>query len=45
MACPDLALETSYFTALSEMEFAELLGNTLLLTNEAGREMLFQASP
>ena len=40
-ACPDLAAEADYFAALSEMQFAEVFDQTLLLTNDAGREMLF----
>jgi heat shock protein HslJ len=40
-ACPDLEAETTYFTALSEMELSEVSGPTLLLTNAAGRSMLF----
>jgi len=33
-ACPDLAVETAYFSALSEMTLAERSGNMLLLTND-----------
>lgn len=41
-ACPDLEAETAYFAALAEMRFAEVVGDTLLLSNEADREMVFQ---
>lgn len=41
-ACPDLNAEADYFAALTEMRFAEVVGGTLLLTNETGREMVFQ---
>lgn len=42
-ACPDLAQETLFFTALSEMQLAEVSGNVLILSNDAGRQMLFEA--
>lgn len=42
-ACPDLTAETTYFTVLQEMTLAEALGPVLILTNDAGREMLFRA--
>lgn len=41
-ACPNLGAETAYFAALTEMRFAEVFDDTLLLSNEAGREMVFQ---
>ena len=44
MACPDLAAESAFFGALSGMTQSEVSGDTLILTNEAGREMLFKAS-
>ena len=44
MACPDLAAESAFFGALSEMTQSEVSDNTLILTNEAGQEMLFKAS-
>lgn len=44
-ACPDLAAEAAYFKNLATMEFAESLGDTLILSNSAGREMVFQALP
>lgn len=42
-ACPGLEAEQRYFAALSDMTLAEVLGNTLLLSNDAGRTMLFKA--
>ena len=44
-ACPDLAAETAYLTALAAMEFAETLGDTLILSNSDGAELVFQALP
>lgn len=44
-ACPDLSSETAYLAALADMDFAETLGTTLILSNSAGREMVFQALP
>ncbi len=43
-ACPDLAAETVYLAALSEMSLAEVAGDTLILSNDAGREMVFRTS-
>lgn len=42
-ACPHLQLETVYFEALADMSIAEVVGGTLILSNDAGREMVFQA--
>jgi len=43
-ACPDLADETAFLTALDDMSLSEVSGNTMILTNETGREMVFKAS-
>ena len=43
-ACPDLAHEHSLMTALDEMTQSETAPGTLLLSNKAGREMLFHAT-
>ena len=43
MACPDLAAEAQFFAALSTMTLVEVLGGTLILTDDNGREMLFQS--
>lgn len=45
MGCPDLAEETRYLQALSEMSLAEVSGDTLILSDETGREMVFIAQP
>ncbi len=42
-ACPDLDKETAYLSALAEMSQSEVVGDTLLLSNDAGREMVFKA--
>ena len=42
-ACPDLTAETTYFTAIAEMTLAEVSGDTLILSNDAGRMMVFAA--
>ncbi len=44
MACPDLDAETAFLTALGEMSQSEVSGDTMILTNETGREMVFKAS-
>lgn len=44
-ACPELDQEQAYFNALSSMAFAEVSGPTLVLSNEAGGELLFHAAP
>ncbi|WP_377510963.1 META domain-containing protein [Octadecabacter sp. R77987] len=43
MACPDLDTEARFFAALEEMSLAEVLGDTLILRNDAGREMVFKS--
>lgn len=43
IACPDLPLETVFLAALEDMTLAEVLGNTLILTNGDGRKMVFVA--
>ncbi len=45
MACADLAQETLFFDALTAMTLAEAAGNTLILSNDAGREMVFSPAP
>ena len=42
-ACPALDLETRYFAALTRMTLSEVLGNTLILRDETGAEMVFTA--
>lgn len=43
-ACPESEAETRYLSALADMTLVEVAGDTLLLTNDAGREMVFRAS-
>jgi len=43
-ACPDLAAEGEFLAALSEMTLAEVSGDLLILSNDNGREMVFQAT-
>ena len=43
MACADLAAETIYFETLSAMTLSEVSGAILLLSNDEGDEMVFQA--
>ncbi len=42
-ACPALDQETAYLQALTSMTLSEVAGDTLILSNEAGREMVFKA--
>ncbi|MGR3461978.1 MAG: META domain-containing protein [Roseovarius sp.] len=42
-ACPDIEAETRYLRALADMTLAEIAGDTLILSNDAGREMMFRA--
>ncbi|SMX30837.1 META domain protein [Actibacterium lipolyticum] len=42
-ACPELKQEQAFFSALGEMTLAEVQGDTLILSNEAGAEMVFTA--
>lgn len=43
MACPNLASEAQFLAALREMTLVEALDRTLILSNTAGHEMVFQA--
>ncbi len=45
MACRDLAAEQMFFSALAEMTLSEVANGTLILGNDAGREMIFTAQP
>lgn len=42
-ACPALAVENAFIGALAAMTLAEVSGDTLILSNDAGREMVFTA--
>lgn len=41
-ACPEMAAEQRFLSALSTMTQSEILGDTLTLRNEAGNEMVFK---
>ncbi|MEM8732228.1 MAG: META domain-containing protein, partial [Pseudomonadota bacterium] len=43
MLCPDQAAEDAFFQALGQMRQVEVLGDTLILSTEDGREMVFKA--
>ena len=43
MGCADLTAEDVFLRALSDMTIVEVSGPTLILSNDAGREMVFQA--
>ncbi|MGY3438240.1 MULTISPECIES: META domain-containing protein [unclassified Marinovum] len=43
-ACPDLAAETAFLSALDAMTLAEVQGNTLILSNDTGGELVFRAT-
>ncbi len=45
MACDDLAAEQQFFDALATMTLAETLANTMILTSDGGREMVFTTAP
>ncbi|WP_417727060.1 META domain-containing protein [Roseovarius sp.] len=42
-ACPELEAEARYLRALSDMTLVEVMGDILILSNDAGREMVFHA--
>lgn len=44
MACPDLEDETTYLGALAEMSLVEISGDVMILSNDAGRKMVFTAA-
>ncbi len=41
-ACAELESEGHFFAALAEMTLIEVTGDTLILSNDAGREMVFR---
>ncbi len=43
-ACPDLDTEQQFFETLSQMTNVEVLGDVLILRNDAGAEMVFEAA-
>jgi len=44
-ACPELSEEQAFLAALRAMTLAEVQGDTLILSDDAGREMIFSAAP
>lgn len=45
MLCPDMEQEQRFLEALASMSIAEVSGDALILSNDAGRQMVFQAAP
>lgn len=45
LACEDLAAEGTFLASLAEMTIAEVSGDTVILSNDAGRQMVFRADP
>ena len=43
MVCPELEVEGAFFAALEDKSLAEVVGDTLILTNDAGHRMVFEA--
>lgn len=43
-ACPDLKPETRFLNSLQKMTLAEVFDNTLILSTEDGRQMVFRSS-
>lgn len=43
VACPDLELEGTYFAMLMSVSLAEVAGDTLILSNEAGLQLVYRA--
>lgn len=44
MACPEMAAETAFLAALEEATLSEVAGDTLILSNVEGLEMVFKAT-
>lgn len=44
MACPNLESETTFLTALEAATLSEVAGNTLILSNTDGLEMVFKGT-
>lgn len=45
MACAALPAEARFLESLEAMTLAEVAGDVLILSNDAGREMVFHATP
>lgn len=44
MACPEMAAETAFLSALATATLSEIAGDTLILSNVDGLEMVFKAT-
>lgn len=44
MMCPQMPAETAFFSALTDMTLAEVSGDMMILSNDAGRQMVFKAA-
>lgn len=44
LTCPDLAAETAFLRALEAMTLVEVAGAVLILSNDGGREMVFETA-
>ncbi|WP_380054712.1 META domain-containing protein [Falsihalocynthiibacter sp. SS001] len=44
LACADIEAENTFFSALNSMSISEVAGDTLILSNEDGQEMVFRAN-
>ena len=42
--CPDLVAETAFFNGLSQASQTEVLGTTMILSNQTGLSMVFNAT-
>ena len=43
-SCPQIRQEEAFFLALEAMDFSELAGDSLLLSNDAGQSLFFRAA-
>ncbi|MBO9472967.1 META domain-containing protein [Shimia sp. R10_1] len=43
--CPDIDREEAFLTALQEMSLVEVSGPNMVMSNDAGREMVFSGLP
>ncbi|HCQ58707.1 MAG TPA: META domain-containing protein [Sulfitobacter sp.] len=43
-ACPDIAAETAFLNALGDVTISDVLGDTLILSDESGERLIFKAA-
>ncbi|KZY51938.1 META domain-containing protein [Sulfitobacter sp. KE29] len=43
-ACPDLAGETAFLDALTEVTISDVLGDTMILSDDSGERLVFKAA-